>query len=233
MNHPIKQLSRRERVLWLGSLAAVALSNAASASFDLLTLCAALIGVTALLFAAKGNAWAQVLNIVFSVLYGIISYRFRYWGEMATYLGMTLPMSVWSLITWLRHPGREGEEPAVAIRTLNRRHGLGLVVCGGLVTGAFYLLLRALDTPNLGFSTLSVVTSFLATSLTMLRSAYYALGYAANDLVLVVLWVLASLEDPGYIPVAVNFSIFFFNDLYGFVSWRRRELRQAELAETA
>ena len=206
MNHPIKQLSRRERVLWLGSLAAVALSNAASASFDLLTLCAALIGVTALLFAAKGNAWAQVLNIVFSVLYGIISYRFRYWGEMATYLGMTLPMSVWSLITWLRHPGREGEEPAVAIRTLNRRHGLGLVVCGGLVTGAFYLLLRALDTPNLGFSTLSVVTSFL---------------------------VLASLEDPGYIPVAVNFSIFFFNDLYGFVSWRRRELRQAELAETA
>ena len=233
MNHPIKQLSRRERVLWLGSLAAVALSNAASASFDLLTLCAALIGVTALLFAAKGNAWAQVLNIVFSVLYGIISYRFRYWGEMATYLGMTLPMSVWSLITWLCHPGREGEEPAVAIRTLNRRHGLGLVVCGGLVTGAFYLLLRALDTPNLGFSTLSVVTSFLATSLTMLRSSYYALGYAANDLVLVVLWVLASLEDPGYIPVAVNFSIFFFNDLYGFVSWRRRELRQAELAETA
>ena len=67
----------------------------------------------------------------------------------------------------------------------------------------------------------------------MLRSSYYALGYAANDLVLVVLWVLASLEDPGYIPVAVNFSIFFFNDLYGFVSWRRRELRQAELAETA
>ena len=92
------------------------------------------------------------------------------WSDGAEMCIRDRPMSVWSLITWLRHPGREGEEPAVAIRTLNRRHGLGLVVCGGLVTGAFYLLLRALDTPNLGFSTLSVVTSFLATSLTMLLS---------------------------------------------------------------
>ena len=34
--------------------------------------------------------------IVFSILYGVISFRFRYWGEVLTYLGMTLPVSVWS-----------------------------------------------------------------------------------------------------------------------------------------
>lgn len=52
----------------------------------------------------------------------------------------------------------------------------------------------------------------------MLRSSYYGLGYAANDIVLVVLWVLASCEDPAYIPVAVNFGIFLFHDFYGFLS---------------
>ena len=61
----------------------------------------------------------------------------------------------------------------------------------------------------------------------MLRSSYYALGYAANDVVLIALWVLASLKDPVYIPVTVNFSIFLVNDLYGFVSWRKRELAAA------
>ena len=56
-----------------------------------------------LIFAAKGNVWAQILMVVFSILYGIISWRFRYWGEMITYLGMCLPMAVWSTITWLKN----------------------------------------------------------------------------------------------------------------------------------
>lgn len=57
----------------------------------------------------------------------------------------------------------------------------------------------------------------------MLRSSYYALGYASNDLILIVLWVLASMEDPVYIPVVVNFIIFFINDMYGFICWKSRE----------
>lgn len=69
---------------------------------------------------------------------------------MITYLGMTLPMAVWSTVTWLKNP-------------------------------------------------------------------------ASNDLVLIVLWLLASMKNPGYIPVVVNFVIFFFNDMYGFRSWKRRE----------
>lgn len=225
MKNPIKNLTGRERLLWLGSLAVVLLSNLSASRVDLLTLAAAMVGVTSLILAAKGDVWAQVLMIVFSVLYGAISYRFRYWGEMMTYLGMTLPMAVWSTVTWLRNPSEKGG--AVAIRPLTRRHIAALLLSGSAVTYFFYRVLAALDTPNLAFSTVSIVTSFLASALTMLRSSYYAAGYAANDLVLIVLWVLASLEDPSYIPVTVNFVIFLINDLYGFVSWKRRETMQA------
>ena len=90
----------------------------------------------------------------------------------------------------------------------------------------FYYILKLLDTPNLFFSTVSIITSFLAAALTMLRSSYYAMGYAANDVVLIVLWVMASMENPAYIPVVVNFAIFLLNDLYGFVSWKKREVLQ-------
>ena len=125
------------------SLGIVGLSNVLSAEFDLLILAAALIGVTSLIFAAKGNVWAQIL--------------------------------------------------------------------------------KAFDTPNIVFSTLSITTSFMAASLTILRSSYFAAFYASNDVVLIVLWTLATLDNPVYFPVIINFAIFLINDLYGFFSWRKRE----------
>ena len=51
---------------------------------DYLTLIASLIGATFLILNAKGNPLGQFLTIVFSLLYGIISYRFDYYGEMLT-----------------------------------------------------------------------------------------------------------------------------------------------------
>lgn len=222
MNNPINNLTGKEWGLWLGSLLVVIVSNVLSGDIDLLTLLAACVGITSLIFAAKGNVWAQILMIVFSVLYGIISWRFHYWGEMITYLGMTMPMAIWSTITWLKNPASNGKE--VAIQKLSSRHIMGLGLFGTLTTLIFYMILRMLETPNIVFSTISITTSFLAASLTMLRTSYYALGYALNDIVLIVLWLLASIENPAYIPVAVNFAIFFLNDMYGFISWRKREI---------
>ena len=225
MQNPWKELSVKEWWLWSISMLIVTVSNLVGGSFDVLTLAATWVGITSLIFAAKGNGWAQFLMVAFSILYGIISFRFRYWGEMITYLGMTLPMAVWSAVTWLRNPSA-GSKSEVAIRRLEKKHFLFLLVLSIVVTGAFYFILRWLETPNIVFSTLSVTTSFLAASLTMLRSSYYALGYAANDLVLIVLWGLAAAKDPVYIPVIINFMIFFMNDMYGFISWKKRERTQ-------
>ncbi len=225
MQNPWKELSVKEWWLWSISMLIVTVSNLVGGSFDVLTLAATWVGITSLIFAAKGNVWAQFLMVAFSILYGIISFRFRYWGEMITYLGITLPMAVWSAVTWLRNPSA-GSKSEVAIRKLEKKHFLFLLVLSIVVTGAFYFILRWLETPNIVFSTLSVTTSFLAASLTMLRSSYYALGYAANDLVLIVLWGLAAAKDPVYIPVIINFMIFFMHDMYGFISWKKRERTQ-------
>ena len=206
MQNPWKELSVKEWWLWSISMLIVTVSNLVGGSFDVLTLAATWVGITSLIFAAKGNVWAQFLMVAFSILYGIIS-------------------AVWSAVTWLRNPSA-GSKSEVAIRKLEKKHFLFLLVLSIVVTGAFYFILRWLETPNIVFSTLSVTTSFLAASLTMLRSSYYALGYAANDLVLIVLWGLAAAKDPVYIPVIINFMIFFMNDMYGFISWKKRERTQ-------
>ncbi len=225
MNNPIKCLSKKDWFLLIVSLAIVIISNVAFGSIDLLSLAATIVGVTALVFAAKGNVLAQILMIIFSILYGIISWRFQYWGEMITYLGMTLPMAVWSTITWIKNPSEKGKGE-VAIQKLKPKHITIILFLCVAVTIIFYFILKAFHTPNIIFSTISVSTSFLAASLTMMRSSYYALGYAANDIVLIVLWSLAALKDATYIPIIVNFAIFFFNDIYGFISWKKRESKQ-------
>lgn len=222
MGNPFKNFTRRDSILWGVSVVIILISNLITGKVDVLTLTAALIGVTSLIFAAKGNVWAQILMVIFSLLYGVISFHFRYWGEMVTYLGMTMPMAIWSAVTWLKNPS-EGNANEVKIQKLTGKHWLWLIISNMIVTFGFYLILRYFKTPNLFFSTLSVTTSFLAACLTMLRSSYYAAAYATNDVILMVLWMLASLHDIGYVPVVVNFAMFLINDLYGFISWKKRE----------
>lgn len=153
-------MTKREWALWFVSIAIVVMSNIMAGRVDALTLTATCIGVTSLIFAAQGNVWAPILMTIFCSQYAIISYRFRYWGEMFTYLFMSLPMSVWSIVTWLKN-ARNSSDGTVEIRKITRKGAGVLVLCNVAVTIAFYILLKKLNTPNLIFSTISVVTSFL------------------------------------------------------------------------
>lgn len=88
-----------EIVLFTSSVLLITVSFIIFKSTDYITLSASFIGAMSLIFAAKGNPLGMFLMIVFSILYGIISYGYSYYGEMITYLGMTAPMSAFSLIT--------------------------------------------------------------------------------------------------------------------------------------
>ncbi|MBQ2277203.1 MAG: nicotinamide mononucleotide transporter [Clostridia bacterium] len=221
----IRSLSGFERGLWLFSLIGVTLSSVFSPVFDPLSLTASLIGVTALIFVAKGDPLGQVLTVVFSVFYGIIAWTFRYYGEMITYLGMSAPMAALAVISWVRNPYEQGKAE-VRVNRLKLPEVLFLAALTILVTVLFYFILAFFGTANLLPSTLSVTTSFLASYLTFRRSPFYALAYAANDLVLIALWILAALEDPSYLPMILCFAMFFLNDTYGFINWQRMQKRQ-------
>ena len=190
-----------------------------------MTLVASLIGVTSLIFNAKGNPVGQLLMVIFSLLYGIISYTFSYYGEMVTYLGMTMPMAVFALIAWLRNP-YNGNRAEVKVNRISKRETAFMWMLAAVVTIVFYFILAYFHTANIIPSTLSVTTSFVAVYLTFRRDPYFAIAYASNDIVLIVLWILASMEDARYISVVVCFVAFLVNDIYGFVNWRKMEKRQ-------
>ena len=221
--------SKGELTLWGCSAGLVLVSFVLFDRVNFMTLAASLIGITSLIFNAKGNPIGQALMIVFSLLYGVISYTFSYFGEMITYLGMTAPMALFALASWLRNPYK-GNHAEVAVNRIGKGEYCVMYLITAVITLGFYFILEHFHTANIIPSTLSVTTSFIAVYLTFRRSPYFALAYAANDVVLIVLWILAAKEDVSYLSVMICFVMFLINDLYGFVSWKRMERRQMEAA---
>lgn len=225
MKKLLHYFSRGEWILWTCSVSVILVSYAVFDGGDPLTIAASLVGVTALIFNAKGNPFGQILMIAFSIQYSVISFSFAYYGELATWLGMSAPMAVLALIAWLRNPYK-GDHAQVEIQRLCRRDLVLLTLCTIGVTAVFYVILGALHTTNLLPSTISVTTSFTAAWLTVKRSPYFAAAYAVNDVVLIVLWLLASQTDLSYLSVLICFVVFLVNDLYGFISWRKMQKKQ-------
>jgi nicotinamide mononucleotide transporter PnuC len=168
-----------------------------------------------------------VLIIAFSTLYGIISLQFGYYGELITYAGMSLPMAVIALISWLRNPYK-GNRSQVEINKVSRREIVFALFLTLAVTLVMFFALYFLGTKNLWVSTFSVSTSFLAVYLTARRSPYFALAYALNDVVLISLWVLACFEDISYMSTVICFAAFLLNDIYGFTNWKLMQKQQAK-----
>lgn len=223
----MKSFTKFELGLWAVSVSVVTASFIIGGNFRVLTLIASLIGVTALIFVAKGDVTGQVLTVVFSVLYSVIPFEFTYYGEMITYMFMTAPIAAMSVYTWIRHPEEKGKRE-VSIARLSLKKTIMLCITAVIVTVIFYFILRYFNNANLFFSTISITTSFLASALMLFRSSAYALAYGANDIILIILWVMASLEDTAYLPMVMCFAMFLVNDIYGFYSWQKRKKLQEE-----
>ena len=230
MKKLIKYFSAGELALWLSSLSVIIISFILFDRSNYLSLTASLIGVTALIFCSKGNPIGQGLMIIFCILYGIISLSYSYYGELMTYMLMSFPMAIASLVSWLKNPSGSGHAE-VKTNRIGKKEFIFLIFATAGVTVIFYFLLRTFGTANLLASVVSVTTSFFAAYLTFRRSPYFALAYALNDVVLIILWTLAVLEDRSYISVIICFAVFLVNDLHSFIRWKQMEKRQQGLEE--
>lgn len=231
LRNPLKNLTGFEWALWAFSVAAITVSFFAVQSTEYLTLVSSLLGVTSLIFAAKGDAFALMLMVCFSAVYATVSYFTRYYGEMIIYLTMQIPTSVVSLVCWLKNPGDKGSAE-VKVGKFNKIHIFILIPAVATITAAFYFILRAFGTANLIPSTISVATSFVALYLMALRLPAYAAAFILNDVVLIVLWSLQCAQSIAYISMVVCFSIFLINDAYTFICWTKRKRLAAKAAQT-
>ncbi len=222
-----------EYVIFFGSVVAIVLSFALTIGGDLpvylqcLQLVASLIGACALILIAKGNVLGQIISVVFSIFYGVISYFCKYYGEIVTYLGMSAPIAVLAVVSWLKHPF-QGKRSEVTVNHLKGWEYPAIFGISIAVSVPFFFILRALGTDEIWWSTVSVLTSCIAMLLSVRRSPLYAFAYCLNDTVLIVLWSLKSAKEISYISMVVCFAVFLVNDIYGLINWIRLHRKQQE-----
>ncbi len=225
MKRILNYFTKFEIILWACSIGVVVVSYVGFGRSIDLAFFASLIGATALIFNAKGNPLGMGLMIFFCMIYGYISYTFSYYGEMITYLGMSWPMSIMAFVSWFRNPYKN-KRSQVTVSSVTKKDLVVIFSAAIIVTVILYFVLKFFGTSNLLISTFSVTTSFIAAALTFKRSPYFALAYAVNDIVLIVMWTLATFQDIYYLSVVICFAMFLVNDSYSFINWKRMQRKQ-------
>lgn len=214
-----------EIIFLIISLSAITICFLFNEDKNVLSLVTSLLGVIVVLTGAKGLIVSPFINIFYNILYIIISISQRYYGEVLIYVFLMMPLHITTLISWLKNKSNK-DSNVVSVNKLNRKEYMVLGLVTVLVTFMFYYILKLLNTNELMISTISLTASLVASYLMLRRSSNYAIAFVINDVILITLWGIACVNDISLLPMVVTFMVFFVNDIYGFISWKKREKEQ-------
>lgn len=177
---------------------------------------------------AYSKVWviAPMVGCVNNILYIILSFTQRFYGEAIIYLFLQMPIVIYQIVDYLKNKNKD-DQTVVNVNKVGKKEYLLMIPVILVLTVGFYFLLKALNTNELIISTFSLVTSLIASYLMLRRSPYYAIGYLLNDVVLIVLWSM-TIASSGltYLPTLIGFVVFMANDIYGFINWKIQEKKQ-------
>ena len=216
-----KDWTNFEKVLLFGSIIIVGLVGILFKS-DLLTISCSIVGIITALLLAKGKNLGQVFGLLITILYSIVSFKNKYYGEVLIYALLMLPMYIIGIITWINHENEKTN--SVEINTINKKEWIIVSIVFVGVFICIYCLLKAFNTNELVVSTISVVASLFAVYLQIRRSKYSFSFYMVNDIILMFLWGMPVVRG-SYIlfPMLLNPTINLINDAYGFYNWKKTE----------
>lgn len=209
---------------------AILISFFISPEQNYLSLICSLMGIFTVFCVAKGFFLAPVFCIIEAILYLILSIGQNYYGEIII-CAITILMSIFTFLTWLKNRNKK-DKSFVQVNKIKRLEYILILPACAVIGVGCYFMLQAFGTNELFTSTISMVTSIVATYLILRRSSYYALAYIVNDVIVVVLWCL-TIKNVGleFLPTIISYALYFVNDVYGLVNWKLMEKRQSKQAE--
>lgn len=220
-----RNLNKVELIIYIVSEILIIGSFIISKNKNILSLVSSVLGATSLILLSKGDYLGHIISVIFGVIYIIISYSYKYYGEMFIYGLLMIPLAVTNIIIWKRN---QASSHQVKIHQIEKKEIIYIFIITIIIGIIFYFILKWLNTTNLIISSISVMTSVSASLLSLKRSPYYAIMFILNDLVLITMWSLAAKDNPMYLPNVICFVAFLINDIYALVNWKKIEKKQTE-----
>lgn len=184
------------------------------------TLYTSLYLITALLM-SKGKVQSYFVGFISVFFYAIVSYNQEYYGELIITAFITFPIMIVGIISWLKN--QDKEEKVIIINSLKTKEIILVLLSQVILFGAYYYLLKIFNTGLLIISSLSIVTSVLASYFEARRSEFSLFCYVANDIIIIIiLWLIPIiLGSTNLISVLVGPILLLVNDIYGAYNWKR------------
>ena len=220
----LKDWNRLEKILLFGS---IILISAVAIVFksDVLTTICSIVGIITALLLAKGKNSGQLFGILITILYSIVSFKNKFYGEVIIYIVLMLPMYIIGIVSWIRHQNKETN--TVDVNKINYKEWFIVSLSSIIIFIGIYFLLKYFNTNELIVSSISVVASLFAIYLQIRRSRFSFYFYIINDLILIVLWgIPIIIGNILVLPMVFNPIINLINDSYGVYNWKKLEKEQ-------
>ena len=216
-----KDWTNFEKLLLFGSIIIVGIVGIIFKS-DLLTILCSIVGIVTALLLAKGKNLGQIFGLIITILYSIVSFKNKYYGEVLIYALLMFPMYIIGIVTWINHKNEKTN--SVEINSIKKKEWIIVSFIFVFIFVGIYYLLKAFNTSELIVSTISVLASLFAVYLQIRRSKYSFSFYIVNDIILMFLWGIPVIKG-NYIlfPMLLNPTINLINDIYGFYNWKQIE----------
>ena len=192
---------------------------------DFITLATALTAVTTTMLLAKGEPYANIIYIICILVYLVLCYRNKYYGEIIIYIFLILPMCISGLISWIKHTNKKTN--TVEINKISKKEiTIISILIFPIIIGTYYLL-RCFNTNELYASTFTFICTILANYFQIRRSKYNLYFFFIEDISLLLLWILPIIKgNISLLPIVINSTFNMVNEIYGIYNWKVLETKQ-------
>lgn len=187
---------------------------------NLIVLFNSIFGILTVFFLAKGKVIGNVLGIVQCILYVIVSYFNKFYGEIILCCFITIPLYVVTIITWLKNLSNKDKVVQVN-KSLSSTEWVVSLLIVALISFGLYFLLDYFNTAYLIVSTFSVFSCIMAGYLAVRRSEYNFIFYILNNIVCICLWLFVIIQnnDLSYVSIVVQYTMFLILNIVGTCNW--------------
>ena len=222
----IKEVIKRElinwkkwEVIWFLVATVVILSVSVYWKDSIVATFAALTGIWCVILTGKGKLSSFWFGSINTVLYAIIAWEAKYWGEVMLNLIYYVPMNFVGLYMWSKNMNKETEE--VVKKRLSLKKSImsyGLVIVGTLGYGLFLKVLNG----TLPFvDSMSTVFSVFAQFLCVKRYMEQWVLWVIVDVVTVIMWIYAFVNGTGDMATVLMWSIYLINAIFMLIKWKK------------
>jgi nicotinamide mononucleotide transporter len=192
---------------------------------SLLSIIAALTGCLAAIFTGQGKLGAFFFGFINSILYGYISYKYQYYGEVMVKLIVFIPLNIYGFFYWLKHFNYKTHETEK--RHLSRKQLL-LLIIGLLLASIFYGLgLKLLNGQQPFYDGLSTILATTALLLCIMRFCEHWILWIAINCINIYLWIVPFIDGRGKpIAILLMWCFYLINSIIMYYRWQAREKEQ-------